>query len=355
MAEQITAQQRAQLFAMSTRQNLQMLAKQTANTGASTLQFNLPKARLLAKTIVHFKGKVNVKHDTSPNIPTTPFTIYKAIRRISLDLNNGFSPFVCTGEELALYNMLDKNGSLMYTPGTIRGPIQSSDKFTASSTGRDNNVDFYLELPVTINPRDPIGLILLQNSETNVDLTVDTCNGIEMFDDTDTTGFTIELKNVEVSVCVETFSIPSNTNAYPDLSVIKLVNGRTDALASAGQQVIKMSTGTIYRKIILYFEKADGTPMDNADIGNIEIVFNQADVNYNISPDMLRAINTKDLGFELPKGVYIFDFSSGGNITNYGGTRDYIDTEKLTEFWIRTTTTTTGSVKVVSECLARLH
>ena len=57
----------------------------------------------------------------------------------------------------------------------------------------------------------------------------------------------------------------------------------------------------------------------------------------------------------FPKGVYIFDFSSGGNITNYGGTRDYIDTEKLTEFWIRTTTTTTGSVKVVSECLARLH
>ena len=43
MAEQITAQQRAQLFAMSTRQNLQMLAKQTANTGASTLQFNYQK------------------------------------------------------------------------------------------------------------------------------------------------------------------------------------------------------------------------------------------------------------------------------------------------------------------------
>lgn len=354
MAEQITAQQRAQLFAMSTRQNLQMLAKQTANTGASTLQFNLPKARLLAKTIVHFKGKVNVKHASKTTIPTTDFTIYKAIRRISLDLNNGFSPFVCTGEELALYNMLDKNGSIMNVASNYRN-VGATGTFTASTTGKDNDVDFYLELPVTINPRDPIGLILLQNSETNVDLTVDTCNGIEMFDDTDVTGYTVELKNVEVSVCCETFSIPSNTNAYPDLSVIKLVNGRTDALASAGQQVVKMSTGTIYRKIILYFEKADGTPMSNEEIGNIEIVFNQADVNYNISPDMLRAINTKDLGFELPKGVYIFDFSSGGNITNYGGTRDYIDTEKLTEFWIRTTTTATGSVKVVSECLARLH
>ena len=66
-------------------------------------------------------------------------------------------------------------------------------------------------------------------------------------------------------------------------------------------------------------------------------------------------LNFTEEYFELPKGVYIFDFSSGGNITNYGGTRDYIDTEKLTEFWIRTTTTTTGSVKVVSECLARLH
>lgn len=354
MAEQITAQQRAQLFAMSTRQNLQMLAKQTANTGASTLQFNLPKARLLSKVIVHFKGKVNVKHETLTSIDTTTFTIYKAIRRISLDLNNGFSPFVCTGEELALYNMLDKNGDIMSKASNYRN-VATKGSFTASSTGTDNAVDFYLELPVTINPRDPIGLILLQNSETNVDLTVDTCNGIEMFDDTDTTGYTIELKNVEVSVCCETFSIPSNTNAYPDLSVIKLVNGRTDTLASAGEHVIKMSTGTIYRKIILYFEDGDGIPMNDREIGNIEIVFNQADVNYNISADMLRAINTKDLGFELPAGVYIFDFSSGGNITNYGGTRDYIDTEKLTEFWIRTRTVTRGSVKVVSECLARLH
>ena len=166
MAEQITAQQRAQLFAMSTRQNLQMLAKQTANTGASTLQFNLPKARLLAKTIVHFKGKVNVKHASKTTIPTTEFTIYKAIRRISLDLNNGFSPFVCTGEELALYNMLDKNGDIMNKASNYRN-VGATGTFTANSTGKDNDVDFYLELPVTINPRDPIGLILLQNSETS--------------------------------------------------------------------------------------------------------------------------------------------------------------------------------------------
>lgn len=253
-----------------------------------------------------------------------------------------------------MYGMLDKCGDVLLGTNNYR-TNGTTGTMTASSTGADNDVDFYLELPITINPRDPIGLILLQNSETNVDLKIDTCNGSEMFNDVSTTGYTIELHTIECEVCCETFSIPSNTNAYPDLSVIKLVNGRSDAMASVGQQVIKLSTGTIYRKIILKFEDSNGKPMTDTDLTNIELIFNQADVNYSISPSMLRAINTKELGFELPQGVYVFDFSSGGNITNYGGTRDYIDTEKLTEFWVRTSTGKTGKVKIVTECLARLQ
>ena len=101
MAEktELTAQQRAQLFAMQTRQNFQMLAPETANTTPATLQFTLPKARLLAGAVVRLKGKINLKHASSTSVTADIFTMVKAIRRISLDLNNGFQPFVLSGVE----------------------------------------------------------------------------------------------------------------------------------------------------------------------------------------------------------------------------------------------------------------
>lgn len=353
MAEQLTAQQRAQLFALSTRQNYQMLPKETASQGATTLQFNLPKARLLSKLLVRVEGKVNVKHASQTSIKTSEYTPYKMIRRIALDLNNGFSPFVVSGEELAMYNAIDKNGDKVFEQTNYRNVVKNGT-MTASSTGADNNVAFIVELPVTVNPRDPIGLILLQNDQTNVTLTVDIANGSDMFDDVSTSGYTINLSDIVVTPMLETFSIPANANAYPDLSVIKIVNGRTDSMASVGQQIIKLATGTIYRKLIFKIVDEDNNPVDDANLSDLELVFNQADSNYKISADMLRALNTKELGFELPKGCYCFDFSSGGNITNYGGTRDYIDTEKLTEFWLRFNSNVRGKVVIVSECLARL-
>lgn len=88
MAEQLTAQQRAQLFAMSTRQNMQMLAKETATTLPNTLQFTLPKARLLAGLYINVK----MTFGTAPTV-SDKTKLPKLIRRISLDLNNGFAPF----------------------------------------------------------------------------------------------------------------------------------------------------------------------------------------------------------------------------------------------------------------------
>ena len=355
MAEQLTAQQRAQLFAMSTRQNYQMLAKETASTGARTVQFQLPKARLLSKLMVRVDAKVKVAHASKTSIATDEYTPYKVVRRIALDLNNGFSPFVFSGEQCAMYNAIDKHGDKVYEKSNYRN-VEKTGTFTAGQDGVDNNVSFIMELPVTLNGRDPIGLILLQNDQTNVTLTVDIANGVDMFDNVDTTGYTVDLHDISVVPCLETFSIPANANAYPDLSVIKLVNGRSESMASAGQQVVKLSTGTIYRKLIMQVVDEDGKPMSIENItSNIELVFNQADINYSISPDMLKAVNTRELGFELPEGMYVFDFSAGGNITNYGGTRDYIDTEKLTEFWLRFSTNKRGKVNIVSECLARLQ
>jgi len=329
MAE-LNAQQRAQLFAMSTRQNLHMLAKQTATTVPNTLQFSLPKARLLAGLYVKVKATFASK-PSGLDLTKLPYLV----RRISLDLNNGFNPFVVSGGEANLYNLVDLNAKNMKESWGVK---------SVSDTVYDINIF----LPCTTNPRDPIGLILLQNDQTNVTLNIDLGMGSEA-------GLSVDPTKVEIKVMTETFSVPAHANAYPDLSVLKLVNGRKDSLPTAGQQIIKLTTGAIYRKLIFRLTDADGRPMSVEDItSNIEIVFNQADVNYSVDGEMLRLLNEKQLGVELPEGVFVFDFSNSGGLPNLGGTRDFIDSANLNELWLRFTTTKIGKCEIVTETLARL-
>jgi hypothetical protein len=154
---------------------------------------------------------------------------------------------------------------------------------------------------------------------------------------------------------IETFSIPPVQDAFPDISVLKLVSSRNQKFSAASQQTLNLQVGTIYRKLVLYFEDEAGAPLKDADFsGNLELVFNQADIPYSVKPSVLSAKNHSQLGFTLPDGVYVFDFSNQG-IPNYGGARDYIDTERLTEFWVRFTANKAGKMTAITETLSRLR
>lgn len=361
MAEQktLTAAQRAQLFAQATRQNIQMLPTQTANQGATSLTFTLPKARLLSKILVDFKFKVKVTHASSTSLPTGAdiFTPYRLIRKISLDLNNGFSPYVIGGKECAMLNMISRQRADYVKQCTENETDTNAFGYWknkgASSTGKENEIAFTLELPVTMNDRDPVSLILLQNDATIVNLLVDLANGSDMYDSS--TGYTIEITEAKVTPMVETFSLPANAQAYPDLSVLKIVNSRNDSYVGAGQHIIKLATGTIYRRLIFRILDEDGNPLADDEItSNIDLVFNQADTNYSIAPRSLRLLNTTQYGFTLPKGLYVLDFCYQGQ-PSMGGTRDLVDTERLTEMWLRFSTGDSGRIEIISECIARLQ
>lgn len=353
----LTAAQRAALFAQATRQNMQMMPADTVTSGATTSTFILPKARLLSKILLDVKAKINITHGMKTVIPETDeFSAYGIIRRISLDLNNGFAPYVISGRQCAMLNMVSRGRAdyidavNQYTDDNHFGYWKNKG---ASATGKENEIRFTLELPVTLNDRDPVGLILLQNEQTVVELKIDYANGADMF--TDTEGYTIDVKEITAKPMLETFSIPANSQAFPDLSVLKIVNSRNDSYVGAGQHVIKLTTGNIYRRLIFRILDADGKPLADDDIlSNIELLFNQADNNYSIDARSLRMLNTTQYGFTLPKGMYVFDFAYQG-VVGLSGTRDYIDTERLTEFWLRFNTGASGRVELLTECISRLQ
>lgn len=347
----LTAAQRASLFAQATRQNRHMLPKQTTKTEASSLTFSLPKARLLSSILVNVEAKVKLTGSTSGTYKGSVADMHSLIRRWSLDLNNGFSPYVISGRSLYYLNLLNGNTSL----SDITGENLKDDcvSLAITTTGASSTVKFAVELSVALNERDAVGYVLLQNNETNVELRADigaVKDAIKV-----TSGTSVELEELSITPMITTFSIPASADAFPDLSVLKLVNSRNDSFVGSGQHEIKLPTGTIYRRFFVRFTDEDGNPFSDSSFnGNIELLFNTADINYSISPEAIRTLNRQQLGFELPTGVYAFDLTYQG-VPNYGGTRDYIDSERLTSFSMRFNTTKSGRAELVTETLARLQ
>ena len=341
-------QLRAAKFLAMTRENLQTLPK-VAGVENATVSFELPRARLLARIQLLIEARFRVTHGTKNTFTPAIFAPYNLLRRIQVDLNNGFSSFKISGADAYICNLMHINSHTFERSTDPHAQVYMTNK--AASGGAVNNLKFTVDLPIALNDRDPIGLILLQNEETMVTVSVDVGRALDLLHDK--TGFTVELESMSITPVLQTFTIPVDPEALPDLSILKLVHSLTKEIPGAGVTTLKLPVGLTYRKLILYIEDAAGGIPEDRITSDIEILFNQADRPYTVNPKVLRALNTRSFGKVLPAGVYIFDWSDQG-LTNYGGSRDYIDTERLTEFWIEFGTDTAGRVKVIYEVLSRL-
>lgn len=330
--QKLTAQQRAALFSASTRQHFQMIGTQEVTGGAQTVTFRVPKARILQGLRV--LCSVTLNKGATLN---SKFDPYKVLRRVSIDLNNGFQPIVAGGYEIALMNTLYPHGEM----------VQSAEAGTLCDVNSaKTQIDFMLDLPLTLNYRDTSGLVLAQNQETSIDLVVDIANANVLGEGVEYTAF-------KINAMTSTFSVPARSEWFPDLSILKVLDSRNETFTTGGAYV-KLPTGMIYRKMILMFTREDGTPMTADEItSNIEIVMNTADIPYSISPKMLKKLNLMQSGVAMPEGVYFWSFDWQG-VIGMGGSRDYIDAERISELSIRFNSSCAGKLTVISEKISRL-
>lgn len=349
--QQLSPQQRAVLFAQATRKYIQNLPSQSFSDN-QTISFQLPKARFLSKVYLQVSGTFKATHASKTSWTPSVFEKYNLIKQVRMSINNGFNPYQISGARLRLYNIINNYKNVGLATDTFG---QNRLDNVVSSSGATNTVKFTLELPITINERDTVGLILLQNESTLVTIDID-CNALSsIMADSD---ITLSAENIMITPIVETFSVPAIPEAVPDYSVLKIVNEQVENVVSAGEMTIKIPTSLTYRKFFVYLASdTSGTPIDPSLIKNFQLVFNQADSPININADFVAYKNKQDYQGALPLGCYCFDFSSQG-IANLGGGRDYIDSERLTEMWLKiqfgNITGNSNYVYFVSEKLARL-
>lgn len=358
MATTLNPQQRALNFGAFTRQHAQTLGALTG-TANSHLEFEVPRVRLIQSINLLVEVELE-KGETADNMTVMEsMEFYNVIRRFAINYNNGFIPIVGDGKSLAVMNMIRLNPEVIIP--TVKD-LKEKSMFTIEnatySRGSDDfvieegNIKYYfrLEIPLTLNDRDPVGLVLAQNKQTLINFNIDIADKVSM----KSISQHYPVKSVKITPEIVSFSVPEDANAFPDISVIKTVDSRSEAF-NEGNNILRLGTGKIYRKIILYFEDENGVPFTDEDItSNIDFMFNTADTPYSFNPKMLRLRNVSQLGYGLPEGYYALDLSNAG-IPNLGGSRDYIDTELLTQFEVAFTANKKGKITVISEQLSRLR
>ena len=349
---QVSPAERAMLFARATRQNMIRLASQAFQEN-NTITFNVPKTRYLSRVLMNVQGTFRVTHALNATFLPAAFAPYTAFNRVRCGINNGFNPFAISGRGLYWYNRTNKPfSSAMLAPSATaadRPPCLLEN--AAAVGGAVNKINFTIELPHVINQRDPVGLILAQNEETIITYALD-CSALTALMAAPA-GFTIDQVAIQVTPLIETFSIPVVSDHRPDLSVIKLVHEMQQDFTGAGDVTVKIPPGLTFRKILWYVEDAVGVGVPDANLGDFTVIFNQADYPYVVSPSQLAFINAMNYGGPMEPGLYCLDFTDQG-IPNLGGARDYVDTERLTEFWLRTTAQAAGRITLVYEMLTRM-
>ena len=349
MAERIPAEVRAANFKQLTRRNWQNLGSKVIAAAGGSAIFELPRARLLAGCRIMVDATATVtKSDAAAPTPAD-LAPYSLVKKILLNLNNGFAPVELTGAAAYIVNYTIKgvNNAAAATSG--RGAAVLG--LTSSSGGTANKLHMVIDIPNELNPRDPVGLILLQNVDTLANLEIQTGAIGDVFPAD--SGYTFVLSTVTVTVMTDTYSIPADPSAVPDISILKSYKGRTESI-QAGENVIKLPVGQTYRKLWFTIRNSSAVRLGDANITSpIELVLDQNETPYKVAAGFLAADNARAYDGALPDGMYVFDFSDNG-IPNLGNSRDLIDTQRITEFWLRFTSDTAGTVEYGYELLSRL-
>ena len=112
-------------------------------------------------------------------------------------------------------------------PGSTKQSLNYVEN-VATTAGKDNEIQFTLPIPVSLNDRDPVGMVMLQNNTSNVNLTVNVETLANAYKLNPSNNDQVVFKSMSITPVIETFSIPSIPGGQPDMSVLKLVQSKSD-------------------------------------------------------------------------------------------------------------------------------
>lgn len=308
-------------FIEATRQNILPLTTLPYEAGREA-SYDISRVGFLATVKLRFKGTANCTHATKTTFTKAAGAPFNLASRIKLLLNNGVAIWDTSGVGAYWQNLLNRRNNRM--DEIITGSKVFAFGNTVSSTGADNDICFSFDLNVSINDRDMIGLLLLQNNQVVATVKVDNAAASVLMTDSDVT--TTLTGNWYISI--EYFDVPSNTADWPVLSSVHQVLEDQSPITATGANRFVIPRGNTYMRLI------NGIMLNGAyntdDVERCTIKYNLSNEPYNMTAADMLALQRSRYGRDLPKGVLAWDFFFQGE-PNMGNHRDFIYSGNVTE------------------------
>lgn len=319
-------------FENATRQNRRKIFNLPYDSDNRRISKDLPATGLVANLYIRVKGVLTVTPGTGTatlkaNQSGRPFGL---LDRIQLVANAGTQIVDVSGFGLYLRNLMTDNAYPDVLAANLPDYVTAdagNPTYQFGTSSGDNAVEFTLKVPIVNNDRDLVGLILLQNRETLVTLTLDWANVSSLFTLTGNAAVSFAGNS---TITMEYYSVPLNTADYPNLSVVhQMLEDKTD-IDGTGDYQYTVPRGNIYMRMI-HRVLLNDSPASADDIERLTLKYNQSEEPFFVEGRDQLAMQRERYKRDLPKGVYAYDFTYQGQ-AGLGGSRDLVNSRAITDF-----------------------
>lgn len=304
-------------FEANTRQKYIEMPTITKPTGGGTVSVQIPRTGLLARIFLIIRGSI-------AGTITGPNALGKAsvINRVRLFANSGIDIFNVSGA--GYHYLLRKYLNL----GNDTAP--QSDAKTAIAVAAFN---LDMVIPVALNTRDPLGLLMLQSEQTVLTLSIQ----FEADNVVATGGPTV---TCTVQPILEVFTVPQDRRNWPRLDVVHQILEDQIVISGAGQYPYQWPRGNRYLQVL----HGCGINVAAADsFTHTQLRVNQSDFIFSFSDafrwDIIR--NFLDLAIR-GTGTIPIDLMGTSGLGVFDRLRDTVDSSRVTD--LATVITTTGAL-----------
>lgn len=305
------------MFDQSTRRYVLPQPAQAKPTGGGSISWNLPPSGILARIWLQITGSV-AGSLSAPNA----LGMASVVRRVRLTANSGQDLINMSGGG---YHYLARDFNNLG-----RNPVPTTN---ARSAVTATTFDVSMLLEQQINQRDPLGMIMLQNRQTVLTLSID----FEA-DATVATGATV---TATATPYLEVFSVPQKPEDYPPFNMIYQFLEDTQSVTGAQDYIYTWQRGGTY--IGIHHGAGIGaSPTDSWT--RYRMRTNQSNYIYDVNPLFFNhefATNHAG-GLTRNVGHIPVDLAGSSGLEMFGKARDFINSIQLTN--LESVITTTGAL-----------
>lgn len=328
-------------FGKNTRQNFRNMNTFTYATGGRETQ-PIPRTGYLARIHWHFDGTLTVTLGGG-TAAVDALGPWNALNRVRLQANSGTDVYNTSGYGAYLQEIAFAEGvnAQPDDSGLPTDPSYSGNVFQAAASSGANTWDFGATIPVALNDMSELGLIMLQNEVTSVAVALEYASAIYSTTALQApvlvTGAATATLTGTVTPMVETFMVPVEPAARPDIGWIHQILEAKQSVGATGDNAINLIRENLYVGVLLYF--IANNALNTTAIDRLRLVLNQSDTPYDFYLTQLLQLQRRRYHRDLPLGTFFLDLFYQG-IPGLGDERDILNGKATSELQLIPTVAT---------------